>query len=73
MTQRALADHCGVSREHLNAVIRGRIRPGGKLAVKLEAATGISLATWLTGTTEERRAAWAGRRDKSPMEAEHES
>lgn len=70
MTQRALADHCGVSREHLNAVIRGRIRPGGKLAVKLEAATGISLATWLTGTTEERRAAWSRLQNKPGAEAE---
>lgn len=62
MKQTEMAERLGVTREHLNAVIRGRVRPGGRLAVKLEEATGVPLQTWLTGSPQEVRAAWSGLR-----------
>lgn len=62
--QARLAQEVGVTREHLNSVLRGRVRPGGRLAVKLEAATGVPLSTWLTGTPDEVRAAWSAQEAK---------
>lgn len=64
MKQKEIAAAIGVTREHLNAVLRGRVRPGGKLAVKLERATGVPLSTWLTGTPDEVRAAWSAQEAK---------
>ena len=58
MRQNEMAKKVGVSKEHLNAVLCGRVRPGGKLAVRLAVETGVSLELWLMGTPEERRAAW---------------
>lgn len=70
MKQKELAERIGVTREHLNAVIRGRVRSGGRLAVKLEKETGVPLRTWLTGSPQELQAAWSGLRKTPGAEAE---
>lgn len=58
MRQSELAQKIGVTREHLNAVIRGRVNPGGKLAIRLARETGFPLELWLLGGAKERQAAW---------------
>lgn len=44
--QVALAKSIGVTREHLNAVLRRRVHPSVKLAKKIEAATGTPWQSW---------------------------
>ena len=48
-SQAAMARRFGVTKEYLNSVLRGRNRPGGKLALRLAVETGIPLSLWLTG------------------------
>lgn len=66
MSQVEMAERLGVSRGHLNAIVRGRIRPGGQLAVKLAAETKVPVMVWLTGTKEERRNAWNKAKEAQP-------
>jgi transcriptional regulator with XRE-family HTH domain len=42
-TQKELANILKVSPQHLNAVIKGRVRPSLKLALRLEQETGIPI------------------------------
>lgn len=66
MLQVEMAERLGVSRGHLNAIVCGRIRPGGQLAVKLATETKVPVMVWLTGTKEERRAAWQKMKEARP-------
>jgi DNA-binding XRE family transcriptional regulator len=40
-TQKELAQELGVTPQHLNAVLKGRVRPSLKLAIRISQATGI--------------------------------
>ena len=42
-TQKELAQELGVTPQHLNAVLKGRVRPSLKLAIRISRATGTPL------------------------------
>ena len=66
MKQNSLAKNLGITAIHLNAILAGRRNPSAKLAVRLEAATGISRDVWLWGSRDERQEAWGDLRKGNP-------
>lgn len=58
MKQKDLAPKVGTTAQHLNAIICGRKRASINLAERLEAETGVNRATWIWGTTQEKKAAF---------------
>jgi transcriptional regulator with XRE-family HTH domain len=45
--QKELAQELGITPQHLNAVLRGRVRPSLKLALRIERATGTPVETFI--------------------------
>ena len=46
MTQKELAKKLGITRSYLNSILRGKRRPGIKLAKKIAATQGVSFFTY---------------------------
>lgn len=69
MKQTHLSKNIGITAIHLNAILAGRRNPSAKLAVRLEAETGIPRDVWMWGSKEERQAAWSGLRKAPGAEA----
>jgi plasmid maintenance system antidote protein VapI len=53
ITQLSMAKEAEIGPDFLSHIIRGRRRCPAKVALRLEAATGIDKATWVWGTPEE--------------------
>lgn len=47
-TQKELAQELGVTPQHLNAVLKGRVEPSLKLAIRISRATGTPLRKLVT-------------------------
>lgn len=45
--QSDLARRMGITRQAVNKILNGKRIPGGKMAKKLEDATGIDMRTWM--------------------------